>query len=67
KEGCFNYNRCLDKAGRVAQRSLTLATPITNNTLSPRAALDISHGSYELEYFIVSDINGTVIDDGTGI
>ncbi|KAF9981411.1 hypothetical protein BGZ75_007332 [Mortierella antarctica] len=25
----------------------------------------ISHNSYKLEYFVVSDINGTIIDDGS--
>ncbi|KAF9176942.1 hypothetical protein BGZ51_009321 [Haplosporangium sp. Z 767] len=67
KEGCFNYNRRLNKAGRAIQRSLTLAMPTTNSTLSLMAALDISHESYELEYFVISDVNGTIIDDGTGI
>ncbi|KAG0353959.1 hypothetical protein BGZ54_001927, partial [Gamsiella multidivaricata] len=65
KEGCFNYNRRLNKAGRATQRSLTLAMPTANNALPPRAALDISHDSYELEYFVISD--GTIIGDGTGI
>ncbi|KAG0215515.1 hypothetical protein BGX28_009563 [Mortierella sp. GBA30] len=70
KDGCFNYNHRSrsNNAGRRIERSLTLVPPTTsNNTLSPTAALDVSFTSYELEYFVISDINGTVIDDGTGI
>ncbi|KAG0358236.1 hypothetical protein BC939DRAFT_441727 [Gamsiella multidivaricata] len=51
----------------ATQRSLTLAIPATNNILSFRAALNTSHDSYDLEYFVISDVNGTIIDDGTGI
>ncbi|KAF9103542.1 hypothetical protein BGX27_010539 [Mortierella sp. AM989] len=56
KEGCVKYNCSQNKLGRP-QRTMT-ANSVSRN--------DISHGSYDLEYFVISDINGTVTDDGHG-
>ncbi|KAG0244997.1 hypothetical protein BG011_002827 [Mortierella polycephala] len=57
KEGCVNYNRRLSRAGR-AQRTMA-ANSVSRDS--------ISHDSYELEYFVIADINGTVIDDGSSV
>ncbi|KAF9361074.1 hypothetical protein BGX34_007346 [Mortierella sp. NVP85] len=64
RDGCFKYERHVDENGRP-QRSMTFIKPTF--TLSTRADFDLTHHSYDLDYFVISDISGRVIDNGTGI
>ncbi|KAF9343250.1 hypothetical protein BGX26_006031 [Mortierella sp. AD094] len=57
EEGCVEYNRGQNKLSRP-QRTMTA------NNVSCR---DISYDSYDLKYFVISDINGTILDDGSNV
>jgi hypothetical protein len=56
KENCVKYIRDQQKGYSRLQRTLT-----ANNV----SRIDITFNTYELEYLVIEDVNGTVIDDGS--
>ncbi|KAF9961222.1 hypothetical protein BGZ72_004363 [Mortierella alpina] len=57
-EGCMDYSRLQKRDSTALNRNLVARNVPAN---------DISFRSFQLEYFTLKDVNGTIIDDGSNI